>query len=224
MKWIISLGGSTFIPDKIDINFILEFVEFIEKRAILGDKFRIVCGGGMICRHYTNAIKKAKGAKDIDGFRIGTLITRVNGLLLMKFFDEKLCYDKVVVNYTTWNGTPKMIAIGAGHKLGHSTDFDAFSFAKAESVKTIINVTNTPYVYSSDPKKNPNAKAIKKISWKDYLALIDNRFNPGDNFPFDPIASRRCMKNKMRAVIVGKDLNNLNRLFNGEKFIGTIIE
>jgi len=224
MKWVISLGGSTFIPEKIDTNFILEFVNLIERRTILGDEFRIVCGGGMICRHYIGAIKGAKSAKEIDGFKIGTLVTRINGFLLMKFFDTNLCYDKVVINYNSWKGTSKKIVIGAGHKLGHSTDFDAFSFALAENVGRIVNVTNIPYVYSNDPKKDPEAIPLKRIFWKDYVNMIDNRFRPGDNFPFDPIASRGCMKNKINVMIVGKDLENLNRLFEGKEYNGTIIE
>ncbi len=224
MKWVISLGGSTFIPEGIDVPFIKDFVELIEERAMDGDEFRIVCGGGRICRYYTNAIKDAKGAQEIDGFKIGTFVTRVNGFLLMKFFDKELCYDKVVINYDKWNGTAKRIAIGAGHKLGHSTDFDAFSFAKAEKVRIIINVTNTKYVYDCDPNKNQNARPIKKISWTDYINMIDKSFSPGDNFPFDPIASKGCEKKQMKVMIVGRDLENLKRLFEGKEFVGTIIE
>ena len=224
MKWVISLGGSTFIPESIDIRFIKGFIELTEAQALKGDDFRIVCGGGKICRHYTNAIKEAKSAKEIDGFKIGTLVTRVNGFLLMKFFDGKLCYDKVVINYDKWLGTTKKIVIGAGHKLGHSTDFDALSFAKAEKVKTIINVTNTKFVYDSDPKKNNNALPIDKISWKDYIKMVDRSFKPGDNFPFDPIASRGCEKKRIKVIVVGKDLDNLKSLFEGKDFIGTTIE
>ena len=96
--------------------------------------------------------------------------------------------------------------------------------AKTVGAKKIINLSNTDYVYDSDPKKNPQAKKIEKISWADYRALIPKEWNPGLNSPFDPIASEMAQKEGMQVIIMnGKPIDNLAKYLNGEKFSGTII-
>ena len=66
--------------------------------------------------------------------------------------------------------------------------------AKTVGARKIINLSNTDYVYNSDPKINPNAKKIEKISWTEYRKLIPKEWNPGLNSPFDPIASEMAEK------------------------------
>jgi len=81
------------------------------------------------------------------------------------------------------------------------------------------------HLYDSDPKKNPQAKKIEKISWADYRALIPKEWNPGLNSPFDPIASKLAEELKLKVVIInGKHLKRLEDFLNNKKFIGTIIE
>ena len=96
--------------------------------------------------------------------------------------------------------------------------------AKNIGAKKIINLSNTDYVYDSDPKKNPNAKKIEQISWKDYRALIPAEWNPGLNSPFDPIASKMSEEEGIEVVIMnGKPIDNLANYLDGKKFLGTVI-
>ena len=69
-----------------------------------------------------------------------------------------------------------------------------------------------------------NAKPIKEISWKEFRKLLSTKWKPGLNAPFDPLAAKEAEKLKLRVFIVGKNLNNLKNLLNGEKFKGTVIK
>jgi uridylate kinase len=97
--------------------------------------------------------------------------------------------------------------------------------AKNVGAKKIINLSNIDYVYDSDPKINPNAKKIKKISWVEYRKLIPVEWNPGLNSPFDPIASKMAEEEGMEVVIMnGKPIENFIRCLDGKKFLGTVIK
>jgi uridylate kinase len=97
--------------------------------------------------------------------------------------------------------------------------------AKNVGAKKVINLSNTDYVYDSDPKINRDAKKIEKISWAEYRKLIPKEWNPGLNSPFDPMASEMAEKENMEVIIMnGKPIDNLANYLNGDKFFGTIIK
>jgi uridylate kinase len=80
-------------------------------------------------------------------------------------------------------------------------------------------------VYTADPKQNPNARPIDRISWADFRAMVGDDWVPGKNVPFDPVASRHAAKIGLKVVCAaGKNLENLRKILSGGDFIGTIIE
>jgi uridylate kinase len=222
-KWAFSLGGSVFIPEEIDSEYLKSFSAMIKKYVKKGHVFRIVTGGGFYCRKYMKAMQESEYSTQQDEYWIGTLITRLNAELLKSFFPKKDCYSKVVLDYANWQGTNKPIAVGGGDKIGHSSDYDAFHFALAEGIKTVINITNVEYVYDRDPRKDRNAKPLKKLSWKEYLELVGKEFNPGENFPFDPIASKACSEHNISVIITNRVLGNIEKILQGKDFKGTLL-
>ena len=115
------------------------------------------------------------------------------------------------------------ILIAGGWKPGWSTDYDAVLLAKNIGVKTIINMSNIDYLYNKDPKKYPDAKKIKNISWKQYRKISGSKWKAGLNAPFDPVAAKEAVKSGFRAFIIGNDLKNFEKLLDGKSFKGTII-
>jgi uridylate kinase len=114
--------------------------------------------------------------------------------------------------------------IGAGFLPGNSSDLDAVVLAKTYGARKIINLTNTDYVYDSDPKKNQSAKPIREISWEDYRKIVGSKWRPRLNSPFDPIASKIAEESKLEVVIAnGRKLDNLGKILQGKKFVGTLI-
>ncbi len=221
---IISLGGSLIIPDEIDINFLEEFKKLIISQIKLGRKFVIVTGGGKICRKYQQVAKEISNPSSDDLDWIGIASLKLNAELLRVIFGEYV-YKEVVLNLSNNFPFEKPIVIGAAYKPGQSTDFDAVLGAKNVGAKKIINLSNTDYIYDSDPKINPGAKKFEQISWSEYRKLIPKEWNPGLNSPFDPIASEMAEKEGMEVIIMnGKPIDNLANYLNNKKFQGTVIK
>jgi len=220
---VISLGGSLIIPDNIDVNFLKEFKALILEYVVKGKKFVIITGGGKLCRKYNDAAKELTSPSNEDLDWIGIASLRLNAELLRVIFGE-YAHSEVVTNLTQPFSLDKPIVIGSAYKPDWSSDWNAVQAAKNLGAKKIINLSNTDYVYDSDPKKNPNAKKIEKISWKDYRAMIPKEWNAGLNTPFDPIASEIAEKEGITVITMnGKPIDNLAKCLNSEKFAGTII-
>jgi uridylate kinase len=89
----------------------------------------------------------------------------------------------------------------------------------------LINLSNIERVYTADPKTDPAAQPLDRISWADFKAITGDEWVPGANVPFDPVASRHAAKIGLKIVCAaGKNLDNLRKILNGEQFIGTTIE
>lgn len=207
----------------IDVPFLKKFKKFITEQQKRGRRFVIVTGGGAVCRDYQRAAEKISkvGDKDLDW--IGIKATKLNAELLRAVFG-KLAYGQVIDNPAAKIKTAKKIIIGSGWLPGSSSDKDAVLLAKNFSAKLVVNLSNIDYVYDKDPKKFKNAQKIEKIPWKAFIKIVGAKWDPGNNSPFGPIASRLAAKAKIEAAILnGKNLINLKRFLEGKKFKGTII-
>ena len=222
MRTIISLGGSIIVPDKIDVGFLKRFRALILKFVKKGDKFAIYCGGGKIARDYQKAASKVIGYNNEALDWMGIASTYLNAFLLKVLF-HGFAEEKIIENPTKKINFKKQILLCAGWKPGWSTDYDAVLLAKNLGVKTVVNITNVNYVYDKNPKKYRNAKPIKEISWKKFRKLVGSKWDPGLNMPFDPIAAKQAEKLKIKVVIIGKNLKNLENLLNKKEFKGTVI-
>lgn len=221
---IISLGGSLIIPDGIDIKFLNDFRELILAQVKDGKKFVIVTGGGKVCRRYQNAAKEISNPSNEDLDWIGIASLKLNAELLRVIFG-KYAHDKVIPNLSKSFSFEKPIVIGSAYEPGQSTDWDAVLAAKNIGAKKMVNLSNTDYVYDSDPKINPNAKKIERISWAEYENLIPKDWNPGLNTPFDPIASKQANIIGLEvAMLNGNNIENLKNYLDNKKFIGTVIK
>lgn len=230
MKYIISLGGSLFAPKSgFDDKFIKKFRDLILVRVQKGDRFIIVCGGGQIARDYQEVVKKIflpqtkeKDRGDVCDW-LGISVTKTNALLLKIALGDSASLSLNVDPLVRIKQT-KPVVVMAGFKPGCSTDRIAVAAAKANDGDKVINLSNIDFVYDSDPKLNKNAQKKTVISWQEFCDMIGNKWQPGANLPFDPIASRLAAKEKITVIIAnGHKLNNLEKIFNGQKFIGTII-
>lgn len=222
---VISLGGSLiFPPEGIDWKFLKKFKELILKFVKKNYRFVIISGGGNICRQYQGAVLKIGIVDMEDRDWIGIHSTRLNGHLLLTIF-RKYAHPRINKNpYQKFDFREKIL-IGAGWKPGFSTDLDAVILAKEYGAKTLINLSNIDYVYTKDPKKFAGAKKIKEIAWHDFRKIVGDKWDPGLNAPFDPVASKMAEELKMKVAIMnGKKLKNFESYLKGEKFQGTEIK
>lgn len=227
---VVSLGGSLVAPDKINWVFIRAFREVIVRQIKKEKKFIIVTGGGSIARKYQEAAEKVVKLTNDDRDWLGIHATRMNAHLIKTVF-RNYAHPRINKNPRTKEDISSHFAKGesvmvaAGWRPGWSTDYVATILAERFKSNTLINLSNINYAYDKDPKKFKNAKIIKTIDWKGFRKIVGNRWSPGLNAPFDPIASALAQKIGLRVIITnGKDLENLENIFNQKKFTGTIIE
>ncbi len=220
---VVSVGGSLIVPDQIDTDFLTRFKALILDKVQQGFTFSIITGGGKTARRYQEAANAVTSLSAQDTDWIGIHATRLNAQLLRNIF-VGYAHPEIITNKEVDMDTDKPIVLAAGGKPGSSTDYGAVLMAKNQGAKRLVNLSNIDYVYDSDPKKNPGAKKIEKISWADFRALIPKEWDPGLSSPFDPVAAKEAEALGLEvAVINGAKLEEFSNYLDGKPFIGTVI-
>jgi len=227
MVTIISLGGSVVAPEGADAKFLKDFARLV--RELLEEdkerRFVFVVGGGGPARIWQKAYREVCGdaAKDDEADRIGIMATRLNAQLVKAVMAE-WCPQDVVTDPTAEGSITGRVLVAAGWKPGFSSDNDAVLLAERFNAETVINLSNIEKVYTDDPKKNPDARPLDRISWDDFRAMVGDKWVPGTNVPFDPVASRRARELGLKVICAaGKNLENLKKIIRGGDFTGTTI-
>ncbi|MEK7087957.1 MAG: UMP kinase [Patescibacteria group bacterium] len=223
---IISLGGSIVVPDAIDTDFIRAFRELISGEVKSGKRFIITVGGGKVCRRYQAAASSLGdvGQETLDW--IGIRALSLNAELIRAIFGE-LAHEKVITEPFELRSASKPVVIFGAKAPGHSTDFDAVEAARETGARRVINLSNIDYVYDKDPRQFSDAKKIERATWPEFRALIPppEKWSPGLNSPFDPIAAKRAEELGLEVAIMnGGDLENLKNYLEGKAFRGTVIK
>lgn len=222
---VISLGGSLIVPSEgIDIPFLEKFGRFVRQKVAQGWRFFIVTGGGSTARYYQKAARKIGTLVRDDIDWLGIHATRLNAHLIRTIFRD-IAHLRVVRDPYDVGITNEPVVVAAGWKPGWSTDFIATSIAKEAGIKTLVNMIDIPMVYDKDPKKYKNAKPIKEMDWRSFFKIVGRKWDPGANVPFDPVASKLAQEIGLKVIILkGTDFENLEKVFSGRKFVGTVIE
>jgi uridylate kinase len=226
MVTVISLGGSIVAPEGVDENFLRDFISLVRSFLAEDEKRRLilVVGGGGPARIWQRAYRElCGGGDDLAADWIGIMATRLNAQLIKALMGE-WCTQEVVTDPTQVEPFTGRVLTAAGWKPGFSSDYDAVLLAERFRADRVINLSNIEQVYTEDPKKNPQAKPIDRISWADFRALVGDTWVPGKNVPFDPVASRHAAKIGIQVICAaGRNMENLKKILAGEPFLGTII-
>lgn len=230
--YVIKLGGSIVSPspEKVfDFEYLNKLRQVLSVNILKGDKFIVVLGGGATMRRYRDLAMSA-GLVDTEQLHwIGTTINVLHGEIVRAYWHD-IADDGVYKYEDYYNDKPlvvtKGIKVGGGGRPGHSGDVDALRAAIKSGSSTIISLKNIDAVYSSDPRKDPQAVRFKKLSWKEYLDVIGNpaEHTPGANYPIDPIAARQSQLSNLKFIVCdGWNMDNLSAILQGSDFIGTTI-
>ena len=222
---VMSVGGSLIVPDQIDTGFLKSLKEFIVQETANGRRFIIIAGGGRTARRYQEAAAAVSIMQNEDLDWLGLHATRLNGHLLLTIFRD-LAHRVMVTNPDEVLDLPNdsKLIIAAGYRPGASTDLRAVQIADRVKAHKIINLSNTDYVYTDNPKTNPDAVKIEDITWTEFRKLIPEEWGPGLSSPFDPVAAKEADRLKLEvAQINGENLAGLKNYLDGKPFVGTLI-
>jgi len=219
---VISLGGSLIIPKE---GFDIKFLQAFRKMILSLTKqycFILVCGGGQTARGYQAAAKGlGLSANDLDW--IGINATWLNAYFVKTIFG-RAAHPEIIKNPTEKVNFQEKVLVAGGWKPGWSTDYDTVLLAKTHGAKQVINLTDVDYLYNKNPKIYPDAKRIIEIDWAGFRKIVGDKFTPGANTPFDPVATRMAQKLGLELILAnGKKINNLKKIIRGDKFMGSVV-
>lgn len=228
-KIVMSIGGSLVVPDGgIDTEFLKKLNKFIrdELSENTNRQFFLVVGGGSIARHYRDAGEKVIGHEltrdDLDW--LGIHATKLNAHLVRTIFRD-IAHPYVVKHYEIIRKAVEPVVVAAGWKPGWSTDYCATLLCEDYGIKKLINLSNVDKVYTKDPNKFPDATPIDTISWEDFRKIVGDKWEPGMNAPFDPIAAQKAEELGIKvAVLNGNNLENVKSYIDDKDFVGSVIE
>lgn len=224
---IIKLGGSVIQENLESLN--PKIFEFIEKITKLDTKVTITVGGGKITRLFQQPLKD-KNCRTIDihlvGIRAVLLQAEyVKGLLPIEgrypyLIDSDEKHTDAVKNI----GKYKYFVSGSWNP-GHSSDYESVLLAKSFYSKKVLRITDVNYVYNKDPRTNPDAIIIKKVSWDEYLDIIGNPTEhiPGQSYPVDPLTARLAKENEIKFYLTSLDSFLKLETLDFENFEGSVI-
>ena len=112
-----------------------------------------------------------------------------------------------------------------GTHPGQTTDAVAALAAEKIRAARIINATSVDGVYTDDPKINPSAKRIDRMTFRELMdKVVYSKMEAGSSFIFDPLGAKLISRSKIpTAVLHGRDIQQFIRAIKGEPFVGTMI-
>ena len=156
-----------------------------------------------------DAIERAGVGKAADG---GDIQCRVQTAIAMRQIAEPYIRRRAIRHLE--KGRVVIFACGTGSPY-FTTDTTAALRAAEIGAEALLLAKNTDYVYTADPKVDPNAQPIPEIG---YVEVIDRGLSVMDNS-----ALTLCMDNRIPILVFGlKAENSIRRVACGER-IGTII-
>lgn len=226
---IIKLSGEALAGEKgngIDESILDVVTDEIIAVTKLGVQVGIIVGGGNFWR--------GRQGREMDrstADHMGMLATVINALGLQDALERKGAPTRVQTALTiTRVAEPYILrkamshlnknrivifACGTGNPY-FTTDTAAALRAAEIDAEVLLLAKNVDGIYDSDPKLNPNAKKLKQVSYKDYIAQGLKAM--------DTTAITICMENKIPVLAFGLfEKDSLVRAVTGED-IGTIIK
>ena len=222
--YVLSLGGSLIVPEKIDILYLKKFVALV-KHLSKKHRFVIITGGGSVARLYIDALRKAGVPQEMQSWA-GIKSCRLNAVLLNSLFGclEPLPDSLQEVKFML--ASRKIIVCAAlGFQPNMTSDGTAAEIAAYVGADAFVNLTNVAGLFTRDPQKFKSAKLIPSISFTAFLRHArEIAYTPGQHFVLDQQAAKVILQEHMHTFIVdGHDIKNLEQCLSGKSFVGTVI-
>lgn len=227
---ILKLSGETLAPvnksGSFDASRVDRAAEAIIKLHDMGVQVGIVLGGGNIWRgrfsdemNPVNADQMGMLATIINALAVQDAIVRLGRKATVLTAQEMTRFARLYTRDTALSlmeaGEIVLLSGGSGNPF-FTTDTAAALRAAELNADAVFKGTTVEGVFDSDPRKNPNAKLIKDIT---YQEAIEKGLRV-----MDLTAFMLCMEQKIPEIRVFAmdDLDNILRVAAGEK-LGTVV-
>ncbi len=227
---LVKLSGEALAGEAgfgIDFSVIDRITEEIREVHRMGASLGLVLGGGNIMRGTTAS---QQGMDRVSADYMGMLATVINALAVQDILERKDVETRVMTAIRMEElaepyirrraqrhlekGRVVLFAGGTGNPY-FSTDTAAVLRALEIEADVIIKATNVDGIYSSDPKKDPDAEFIPELGYQD--AIIR------DLEVMDANAFGLCKKNNLPIIVMNVNQQGaIARVIEGER-VGTLV-
>jgi uridylate kinase len=223
MKIIVSVGGSVLVramsPEKFR-SYAAAIKEISKKNTVF-----IVTGGGQVARDHISVAREL-GADEATSDIIGIEVTRLNARLLIAALGDDAYYEPPRDYKEAKNASlsGKIVVMG-GVTPGQTTDAVSAVLAEYIGANLLINATSTDGVYTSDPKKNRDAKKFDSMTPQQLIEIVmKTEMVAGANSPVDLLAAKIIERSNIKTIVLnGEDPKNIVDAVSG-KHKGTVIK
>ncbi len=221
IKFVLRLGGS-ILASPINVQLIRSYANIIGGQLSRGIKVGVVVGGGSMAREYIRAASEL-GLPNRQKDSIAIKVSRVNAQL----FSYALG-GRYGVSFSMQSALKSIsqqgFAVMGGLRPGMTTDYVAFLLAKAMGADLLIKATDQDGIYDKDPRKDPSARLISRMSYSELESVVGGSFHePGIHSILDPLTVRGLRSTRLKVIVFnGAVPDNLTRAINGEP-VGTLV-
>ncbi len=223
-KVVIKLGGSFLFHGGPNTKYLKDISDMV-KRLSQKYQFIIIVGAGETARNYIEAAR-VMGANESYFDLIGIDTARLNARLFIASLGD-VAYKEPCRNFedvTAAEASGKVVVLG-GLVPGQSTDAVAAEVAEYLAASKLVIAKNVDYVYSDDPRKNPNATRHEKLAKEELINIVSKtKIRAKEYSVIDLVAAMIINRAAFSTVIVnGADVKNMEKAIVGESFKGTRI-
>src|SRR5438067_3678108 len=221
----VSLGGSFLVGESgVDAKLTRDIAAVLERTA-KERRVLAVVGGGAVARRYIEGAR-ALGAGETALDDLGIAVTRINARVLLAALPKAYPlppsnFDEAILASHTF----PVVVMGGTH-AGHTTDAVTIMLGDKARASRIVIATNVDGVYTADPKKDPSAKLLPRITADDLVRITSGGdARAGSAGVVDPLGARMLARAGIEcAVVDGRDLKALEAALAGRAdFHGKLI-
>ena len=223
MRVVVSVGGSVLArelrPEKFK-GYASAIKEVSKKNTVF-----VVTGGGQAARDYIGVAREL-GEDEATCDLIGIEVTRLNARLLIAALGDDAYYEPPL-NYKEAKSaslTGRIVVMG-GITPGQTTDAVPAVLAEYVGADLLINATSIDGVYTSDPRKNKDARKFESMTPQQLIEVVmKTEMIAGANSPVDLLAAKIIERSGIRTIVLnGEDPRSLVDAVSG-RHKGTVIE
>jgi len=157
---------------------------------------------------------------------MGIMSTRMNAALVAYSLGErsvgKVPTDIMEAHRLERKG--KVVVMG-GTVPGHTTDAVSAMLAKEVRAARIVNGTSVDAAYTADPRKDPGAERLSRITHQQLYDLVNvGMHGAGPSNVFDRLGAQIAMDDHIDIFIVnGRNLDEMKAAIEGKPVKGTVV-
>lgn len=222
MKIVLDIGGSIVASPAPNVPYIKGLAELLIELQREGHRVMVVVGGGRLARDYVAAARELGGSEDYCD-EVGIGATRMNAMLLIAAMGKHAV--KALRMNTLGAAKAKKVLVMGGTKPRQTTDAVSAQLAWRTHADLLVVATNVDGVYDSDPKVNPKAKKLPRVTPQQLVKLVSTKeYRAGSTAVVDPVAARIIERNRIRTIVLdGRRLENIRAAVSGGEHGGTVV-